>query len=656
VFVEDDPQTNAGILPVNFESFNRHEEDIVKKKKSSKKSMFNVKNNRQLNNLRQKVLERNFRGGFNTLNYENKSAFSAYKTSKKEKPVKRKIRIEEKRQSINGRMGSIYAENIRQSLEDIEKGIGEVVKKISVYSKKKSLKPEKNRPMHKTRNIEIKNIQTNEELKKKSNRTSLANENKPKKVKKSSKKRKSISRSTRKKMDDSTSSSYKHSKKNSNLFSEFSSSGKTFALFSSSLKNSLLQNEKRQTTAEKLKRGLISLKNSGVFKKKPVSKKTSRNINISLSATRGNKYEQSPMRSNKNKKSRDHSLKKIRQSKSIRSSNKGGKTSRKSISKSLKKKTKRSGNNSKGKKKKTKGLKSLHLSKHLIETTGSSSTIQRLKSKKRSKNKSMKFQNELNSLFKKKKKPNEVISFNQPKNKKNKALESPFRLISDDSSDESINLTESDVIVSSKKRRSSYIDPNFSINNKEIEMFKKRKSLFENKKTPKQTNSNKAQKIYHKKTQSQVDLRKKKERRGKSNNKVVSKSPKKIKKPVLSNTYTTNKYNPKIPKNSLHSLLYKKLKISNITSGVKKNITNSERSGISKSHLYENKSYSGASKIKKFYTNKRENKKKPGLFRSKLEGGSKGYKNLYQMKKEGHARLRKATQKQFAKYFGTNKD
>ena len=659
VFVDDEPQANAGILPVNFESFNHHEEEIIKKKKPSKKSMFNVKNNRQLNNLRQKVIERNFRGGFNTIN---KPGNKEYKSTKREKPKKRKIRIEEKRQSINGRMGTIYAENIRQSLEDIEKGIGEVVKKISVYSKKKVPKFEKNRNMHKTRNIEIKNIQTNENVKKKSNRTSLANENRPKKTKKNAKKRKSISRSTRKKMNDAIPSSYKHSKKNSNLFSEFSSSGKTFAMFSSSLKNSLVQNERRQSTADKLKQGLISLKNSGVFNKKPGFKKKIKNANISLSATRGNIYEQSPMRKKNTKKSRDHSLKKIRKTKSIRSSNKGIKNPRKSISKSLKKKQNKNGNSSRGKKKKNKTLKSLNLSKHLIQTADNSSTIKKLKSRRKSKNRSMKFENELSSLFKKKKKPMEIKSFNQSKITKSKtsvnkhALNSPFSFISDDSSEESLNLTESEVIHTSKKRRSSYMDPNFSINNKEIEMFKKRKSLFENQKNQKQINSNRPQKIYHKKTQSQVDLRKKKEKRGKSNNKIASKSPKKIKTSMLSKTYTQNKYNSKISKNSLHSLLYKKLKTSNLTSGAKKNGINSDRSGISKSNLYENKSYSGVAKIKKFYTNKRDNKKKTISFRSKLEGESKGYKNLYQKKKEGHARLRKATQKQFAKYFGTNKD
>jgi hypothetical protein len=240
---------------------------------------------------------------------------------------------------------------------------------------------------------------------------------------------------------------------------------------------------------------------------------------------------------------------------------------------------------------------------------------------------------------------------------RNLALESPFRLNSEDSSDGSINIFESDVITNRSKRRSSQLDPHFSINNKEIEIFKKRKSLLENRKTTKPIKTKKGQKIYHKKTQSQVNLRKKKpEKRGKSNNKIISKSPNKLKKETLSNTYTHNKYVPKIPKNSLHSLLYKKLKISNATLGGKRNVTNSERSGISKSNLYENKSYSGNSKIKKFYTNRQDNKKKTGLLRSKVERGSKGYKNLYQMKKEGHARLRKATQKQFAKYFGTNKD
>ena len=288
IFVEEEirsrTQTENGILPVNFESFNRHEAERSKKKsKSHKKSMFNVKNNKHINNLRQKVIQRNFTGGFGFKD----SAHSDFESEKYSQKMQKKAKnFREKRQSINGRLGGVYAENIRQSLEDIEKGIGEVVKKISVYSNKKEkngnrFNPFENRHESGSKNIEIHNINSNNEYRKSigklSNRTSLGTQTKPKKNRKSFKKKKANSKFSRKKILDSENSSYKHSKKNSNVFSEFINDDK-FA-FASSLKNSIVQNERRHsTTARDIRQGLISLKNSGVFKKKNKMKKQKNNL------------------------------------------------------------------------------------------------------------------------------------------------------------------------------------------------------------------------------------------------------------------------------------------------------------------------------------------------------------------------------------------
>ena len=135
VFVDDDMlitnETDNGVLPVNFESFNREEVE-QEKKKTQKKRMFNVKNNRQINNLRQKVIERNFRGGFNTDSFQDFANYSDFDSDKySEKIYKQKRNYTDNHESIDGKIKEQYAKNIQQSLEDIEKGIGEVVKKIS---------------------------------------------------------------------------------------------------------------------------------------------------------------------------------------------------------------------------------------------------------------------------------------------------------------------------------------------------------------------------------------------------------------------------------------------------------------------------------------------------------------------------------------------
>lgn len=631
VFVEEEPQKSEnGVLPVNFESFNRQETEEKsreKKRKGAKKSMFNVKNNPQINNLRQKVIQRSFRSGFEST--------GAGDSVQNDSSTPRRRKKREQKQSINGRMGALYAENIRQSLEDIEKGIGEVVKKISVYSKKNAGRA----GADKGRGKPLKN------------RVSIAKDPSKKKVRK---KRKSVSRSTKKKPKEGGSSSHRHSKKNSNMFSDFSSDGKTFALFSSSLKNSLLQNERRQTTTEELSRGLASLKDSGIFRKKSKSKRAAKEVQVSMSATRDFDFERSPTRVKRDK-SRERTSK-PRKSKSIRSSvakKRTGKSPRKSVGKSPRKSRKKSTScNGKSKRLKTAKVKSFKVKSRPVVDLGTFPALSKPKS--RSKRDTRKGPRATPSFLKNPKRARDERTGAKVGREPRSELE---KLLVEDSETESRKSADSEEdILQARgfKRRSSNVDMKSLKQSKHFDVFQKRKSLLENRKTRKARAGHSRNKISHKKTQSQVDLRKKKNPKSPMTPKIKSiRVPRNAdpSKTLESNRQTEQ---AKPAKNSLHSLLYRKLKSSKLPNLSRKAGIHSERGGVSRSFVYENKSQGGTQKAKKFYTNRREARRR--VVARPKEDQSKGYKNLYQIKKEGHARLRKATQKQFAKYFGTTKD
>lgn len=670
------------MLLVNFESFNRDEVARAKKKtKSAKRSMFNVKNNRQMNHLRQRVMERNFEGAFDTLGSDNSFGQSA-EGFRQVHPKPRKTTQEERR-SINGRVGALYAENIRQSLEDIEKGIGEVVKKISVYSKRKKKAATKNfevqskRSPRKTRDVRVDAFGMQEEAlgvkTETSNRTSLADEVpvNPKPRKSAKKKRKSVSRSKKKKKPrPSGSSSFKHSKKGSNVFSTDRGDGKSFSLFASSLKNSMYRNEEMTVHPEDITAGLASLKDSGVFKKKSRLQRQAPERLISQSASRTLSTQQSPMRKKKKKSARDHSLKKTTEADMLRSSvqlKQPRRSSKRSVSKSLKKSKKQSLLPEKKPRANPKREKSTEGFKRSAKLPGASAKFKKVRAKpKRLKlKKQLTLKDNVQSIFKKNEKALKLAGYSQGRPQiamtqgANVINEEPMHLSSFETSERSIK-TEEPRRVSAHKRRSSQFE--LPAEPRAVEMFKKRKSLLE----PQTKFTSKVQPkkapVHHKKAQSQIDLRKVKNAMKKSKRPNASKSPNKKKGVNLSSklfkTEVVNKFDSssKLGKHSLHKLLYKKLKTSNLTPKVKKLLNQSEKFDASSVYVHENNTFSAGTRLKKFYTQKADLKRKKPKTSFKISEGKTGYKNLYQMKKEGHARLRKATQKQFAKYFGQQRD
>jgi hypothetical protein len=500
-----------------------------------------------------------------------------------------------------------------------------------------------------------------------------------KQSKKSSKrKRKSTSKSVKKKKKiASTSSSFKHSKKSSNVFSQDVIDNKTFSLFNSSLKNSMFQNEENTLRPEDIHQGLISLKNSGVFRKKSKPQRKIKEKLISQSATRKFQLEQSPVRLKKKGQARDHSLKKSNQTKMMRSSvqlKPLKKSSKRSVSKSLKKQKKKSLLIDRKIKKNMDREKSNDRFKKTLDLKSTTPKFRKFKTK--SKRIKLKKQNTLqqnvNSLLKKNDRAIKMARLSQTRVKNNSIknpdnellIDETFQLSSFETSERSIKANESIQRVSQKPRRSSQFELPVSEEVKGFENLKKRKSLIETRKVYLEKPVKKKTRINHKKTQSQIDLRKLKGNQKKSKMPATSKSPNKKRKIVLPSkfykTETMNKFesNKKLNKNSLHKLLYKKLKNTNMTPKSKKILNNSERLGSSNMYLPEsnNNTFSSGVQMKKFFTHKNEFKKKKGKVNLRINDGQKGYKNLYQMKKEGHARLRKATQKQFAKYFGAGKE